>query len=69
MSSETRRESRPEPEFSFGTRELCLAQGEEPLPYPVPDVLRLAEDNHGFDPYNSTGRFDRPKAWSRLGKR
>ena len=28
-----------------------------------------AKEKRGFDPYNSSGSFDRKKNWNRLGKR
>lgn len=54
--------------FSFGTRELREAQ--------KPSVLAIEEPNKkkkdnggGFDPYNTSGSFDRRKHWARVGKR
>jgi hypothetical protein len=28
-----------------------------------------AKENRGFDPYNTSGNFDRKKNWNRVGKR
>jgi hypothetical protein len=30
---------------------------------------RVANEAHGFDPYNTSGSFDRRKHWVRVGKR
>ncbi len=30
--------------------------------------LMAVEEDHGFDPYNSTGSYDRNRAWARIGK-
>lgn len=54
-----------ETNFSFGVREL--AQVAEVSFAETP--LALVAENKGFDPYNSTGRFDRHDAWSRTRKR
>jgi hypothetical protein len=66
-----------EPNFSFGTRELREAQKqrEEPAAAPAtPQAEDTAAPNPrdaggGFDPYNSSGGFDRRKNWARVGKR
>lgn len=57
------------PMFSFGVRELQRAdlaqRTESPPTRPEP-----ADQRHrGFDPYNSTGSFDRSLGWSRIRKR
>jgi hypothetical protein len=60
-----------EPKFSFGTRELRearraqrLALAEPPCTTPKPVAASA-----GFDPYNTSGSFDRRKHWERVGKR
>ncbi len=57
--------------FSFGVRELAQAAESEHADSPIALVsdLALACDKAGFDPYNSTGRFDRGDAWSRIRRR
>jgi hypothetical protein len=58
--------------FSFGVRELRQAD----MAAEITRELRLAtappkaaNENRGFDPYNTTGSFDRKKNWMRIGKR
>lgn len=65
-----------EPTFSFGTRELREAQRAEPLaliePPAKPDaksVVKAVSAAGGFDPYNTSGSFDRRKHWERVGRR
>jgi hypothetical protein len=59
-----------EPKFSFGTRELRLAQREKPAAPRVDTAAPNPRDaGGGFDPYNSSGGFDRRKNWARVGKR
>ena len=59
--------------FSFGVQELARAENRDfaarnaslhpaPTKPPKPAV-------GGFDPYNSTGGFDRTNAWKRIRKR
>jgi hypothetical protein len=58
--------------FSFGVRELRQADlaaeitRELSLDTALP---KAANENRGFDPYNTTGSFDRKKNWTRVGKR
>jgi hypothetical protein len=61
-----------EPKFSFGTRELREAQKQNEQPAaPVidPAAPNPRDAGGGFDPYNSSGGFDRRKNWARVGKR
>lgn len=59
--------------FSFGVRELAHAQARAadarhpPLKPSPPKDSKPAPG--GFDPYNSTGGFDRKNAWNRIRKR
>ena len=58
-----------EPKFSFGTRELRQAERQraaEPVDAAAPNPR---DAGGGFDPYNSSGGFDRRKNWARVGKR
>jgi hypothetical protein len=61
-----------EPKFDFGTRELREAQKQNERPA-APAVDTAAPNPRdaggGFDPYNSSGGFDRRKNWERVGKR
>ena len=60
----------PTEEFSFGTRELREAQREQPAAPAVDTAAPNPRDaGGGFDPYNSSGGFDRRKNWERVGKR
>ena len=57
-----------EAKFSFGTRELREARRTPP---PAQDEPRKPAPPaaEGFDPYNTSGSFDRRKNWERVGKR
>jgi hypothetical protein len=56
--------------LSLGTPELRPAQNEKPAA-PVIDTAapNPRDAGGGFDPYNSSGGFDRRKNWERIGKR
>jgi hypothetical protein len=60
-----------EPKFSFATRELREARRAQPLALAEPacKMPTPVETNAGFDPYNTSGSFDRRKNWQRVGKR
>ena len=59
-----------EPKFSFGTRELReAARAKSMAPEPAEQVAPARDAGGGFDPYNSSGSFDRKKNWERVGKR
>jgi hypothetical protein len=59
-----------EPKFSFATRELREAQREKTAAPAVDTAAPNPRDaGGGFDPYNSSGGFDRRKNWARVGKR
>ena len=62
-----------EPTFSFGTRELREARrAAAPLALVEPPAKPAAKPvaaAGGFDPYNTSGSFDRRKHWERVGKR
>jgi hypothetical protein len=60
-----------EPTFSFGTRELREARRAEALTLadPPPKTAAGPAVRAGFDPYNTSGSFDRRKHWERVGKR
>jgi hypothetical protein len=70
MSNGKKISSDTDPKFSFATRELREARRAQPLA--VEDASREPKKNDaggGFDPYNSSGSFDRRKHWERVGKR
>jgi hypothetical protein len=56
--------------FSFGVREMRTAKRRaEPLKVLDTSKLKVVNENHGSDPYNTSGSFDRTKNWSRIGRR
>ncbi|HME41424.1 MAG TPA: hypothetical protein VKG63_20895 [Steroidobacteraceae bacterium] len=58
----------PEAKFSFAVRDLQQAEVVQKLRLdPAPP--KAANENRGFDPYNTSGSFDRKKNWTRVGKR
>ena len=70
MSNNDEISSDRDPKFSFGTRELREAQRAPPRPVEEPSRKPKGNDaGGGFDPYNSSGSFDRRKHWERVGKR
>ena len=68
MASDHKTRSDPESTFSFGVRELRSTSMLRKLELNVAP-LQAANENRGFDPYNTSGSFDRKKNWSRVGKR
>jgi hypothetical protein len=68
MTSDRKAGNDPESTFSFGVRELRQANAVRELR--VDDApIKAANEKRGFDPYNTTGSFDRKKNWVRVGKR
>ena len=68
MASDDKNRNDPESKFSFAVRELQQADVVRKLKLdPVPP--KAANENRGFDPYNTSGSFDRKKNWTRVGKR
>lgn len=68
MTSDRKSGNDPESTFSFGVREL--RQANVPQELSVADApLKAANEKRGFDPYNTSGSFDRKKNWVRVGKR
>jgi hypothetical protein len=70
MSNGDKISNDPEAKFSFGTRELREARRAQSRA--VEEPSRKPKNNDaggGFDPYNSSGSFDRRKHWERVGKR
>jgi hypothetical protein len=59
-----------ESNFSLGARELreaTRAKATAPVPGAASQPARDA--GGGFDPYNSSGSFDRKRNWEKVGKR
>jgi len=68
MTSDDKTRNDPEANFSYGVRELQQSTAARELR--VDDApLKAANDQRGFDPYNTSGSFDRKKNWTRVGKR
>ena len=68
MTSDRKAGNDSESTFSFGVRELRQANVVRELK--VDDApLKAANEKPGFDPYNTTGSFDRTKNWTKVGKR
>jgi hypothetical protein len=70
MANHNKTSNGADPKFSFATRELrdarreaALAQAEQAR------KPKNADAGGGFDPYNTSGSFDRRKHWERVGKR
>jgi hypothetical protein len=68
MASDHKTGNDPEANFSFGVRELRQANTAQNLSVDVAP-LKAANENRGFDPYDTSGSFDRKKNWMRVGKR
>jgi hypothetical protein len=60
-----------DPAFSFGTRELRESRRAELLTLVegTPKSALGPSSSAGFDPYNTSGSFDRRRHWERVGKR
>ena len=68
MTSDRKTGNDPESAFSFGVRELRQANVVQELR--VADApVKAVNEKRGFDPYNTSGSFDRKKNWLRVGKR
>jgi hypothetical protein len=68
MTSDRKSGNDPESTFSFGVREMRQANVARELS--VDDAPpKAANPKQGFDPYNTSGSFDRKKNWMRVGKR
>ena len=68
MTSDRKTGNETESTFSFGVRELRQANGVRELS--IDDApVKAAIQKRDFDPYNTSGSFDRKKNWMRVGKR
>jgi hypothetical protein len=54
--------------FSYGVGELRTARAAQELSV-CAKPQKAAKEVRGFDPYNTSGSFDRKKNWTRVGKR
>jgi hypothetical protein len=68
MASDHKTRNDPESTFSYGVRELRQASAATELRLDAAP-LKAANEQRGFDPYNTSGSFDRKKNWARIGKR
>jgi hypothetical protein len=68
MASDDTTGNDPESTFSYGVRELRQAKAVPQLSVASAPV-KAANEQRGFDPYNTSGSFDRKKNWARVGKR
>jgi hypothetical protein len=58
------------PKFRLETRTLHSVQNEKSAaPQTQPAEPNPRDAGGGFDPYNSSGGFDRRKNWERVGRR
>jgi hypothetical protein len=68
MTSDRKTGNDPDSNFSFGVREMRQATALSELS--VTDApIKAPNEKRGFDPYNTSGSFDRTKQWARVGKR
>jgi hypothetical protein len=68
MASDNKTRKVSESTFSYGVRELRQAKQAPELSM-AQAPLKAANEQRGFDPYNTSGSFDRKKNWARVGKR
>jgi hypothetical protein len=68
MASDDKSGNEPESDFSFGVRELQRSTVASELSVRS-GPLKAENDKRGFDPYNTSGSFDRKKNWMRVGRR
>jgi hypothetical protein len=67
MTSDDKTRDDPQANFSYGVREMRQTAARELRVENAPP--KAANDQRGFDPYNTSGSFDRKKNWARVGKR
>ena len=73
MADQDKTRNEPETAFSFAVSELRRAKRTQQAAADVFGVdaasLTVVNEKQGFDPYNTSGSFDRKNNWSRIGKR
>ena len=73
MTDHDKTRNEPESAFSFAVSELRRAKRTQEAAAEVFGVdaasLKVVNEKCGFDPYNTSGSFDRKNNWSRIGKR
>jgi hypothetical protein len=65
MSSDEKNHDNANPNFSFGVRELRESTAVRKSPTAA-QVFEAVGENRGVDPYNTSGSFDRTRAWARV---
>jgi hypothetical protein len=68
MSGKSEKPSESDTNFTLGVKELQRAQSTPAVPGEV-ETAEIVREDRGVDPYNTSGSFDRSKAWTRVGKR
>ncbi|MGO9512943.1 MAG: hypothetical protein ACLP2F_04795 [Steroidobacteraceae bacterium] len=73
MTNEHKSAQSPDEKFNFGVQELKQARAAQTQTaggLTVDSASRkAANETRGFDPYNTSGSFDRKKHWERVRKR
>jgi hypothetical protein len=68
MSTYDKSREDPDANFSYGVSEVRQATAARELRVEHAPH-KAASEKRGFDPYNTSGSFDRKKNWVRVGKR
>jgi hypothetical protein len=69
MSGKSEKPSESDTNFTLGVKELQRAQSAAAVPGEAETAEIVVREDRGVDPYNTSGSFDRSKAWTRVGKR
>ncbi|MHB8475546.1 MAG: hypothetical protein ACYDBZ_04590 [Steroidobacteraceae bacterium] len=73
MADQDKTREEPESAFTFAVSELRRAKRTREAAAEIFGVdaasLKVMNEGQGFDPYNTSGSFDRKNSWSRIGKR
>jgi hypothetical protein len=69
MADHEQSRNEPESNFSFAVSELRHARPAPTTRAVGSAPLEVVHEKRGFDPYDTTGGFDRKNNWSRVGKR
>ena len=69
MADNDKPRNESESTFSFAVRELRQARRASQDFGVAAAPLKVVNEDHGVDPYNTFGSFDRKNHWTRVGKR
>jgi hypothetical protein len=69
MASDSKTRGANDSDFSFAVRELRQAKAAAQALALESSPKKPSISQQGFDPYNTSGSFDRTKNWTRVGKR